>query len=233
MVKYLIIRCNDKTMPGRALLLNNPIQLIVILFALSLLPLLVVMGTSFLKISIVLSMLRNALGIQQIPPNMAVYGFALILTVFTMAPVGMAMRDYLMAHPIDWTAANISAQITDELLKPYVDFLQHNASADQIHFFQDISQHIWPLQYQTQISNDSLVIMLPAFTMTQLIEAFKIGFLIFLPFLAIDIIVSNILLAMGMMMVSPMTIAMPFKLLIFILMGGWEKLVSQLVVSFA
>lgn len=214
-------------------MLNNPIQLIVILFALSLLPLLVVMGTSFLKISIVLSMLRNALGIQQIPPNMAVYGFALILTVFTMAPVGMAMRDYLMAHPIDWTAANISAQITDELLKPYVDFLQHNASADQIHFFQDISQHIWPLQYQTQISNDSLVIMLPAFTMTQLIEAFKIGFLIFLPFLAIDIIVSNILLAMGMMMVSPMTIAMPFKLLIFILMGGWEKLVSQLVVSFA
>jgi type III secretion protein R len=92
---------------------------------------------------------------------------------------------------------------------------------------------VWPEKYQQALTKDSLLVMVPAFTLSQLIEAFKIGLLIYLPFVAIDLIVSNILLAMGMMMVSPMTIALPFKLLIFILMGGWEKLISQLVMSFS
>ena len=102
-----------------------------------------------------------------------------------------------------------------------------------MNFFAKIGHQIWPEEYHEDLSKDSLVVLIPAFTMSQLIEAFKIGLLIFLPFVAIDIIVSNILLAMGMMMVSPMTIALPFKILIFIMMGGWEKLVTQLMLSFA
>ncbi|HGJ5876285.1 MAG TPA: type III secretion system export apparatus subunit SctR [Arsenophonus sp.] len=214
-------------------LFNNPMQLIVVLFCLSIMPLFAVMGTSFLKISIVLSMLRNALGIQQIPPNMAIYGLALILTLFIMAPVGFAIRDNIKAQPIDWNSVNSVEQINSSVVVPYQDFLKKNTSEEQIKFFSQIGYKIWPKQYQTSLSPNSLLVMVPAFTMSQLIEAFKIGFLIYLPFVAIDLIVSNVLLAMGMMMVSPMTIALPFKLLIFILMGGWDKLIGQLMVSFS
>ncbi|HGJ5856359.1 type III secretion system export apparatus subunit SctR [Arsenophonus nasoniae] len=214
-------------------LFNNPMQLIVVLFCLSIMPLFAVMGTSFLKISIVLSMLRNALGIQQIPPNMAIYGLALILTLFTMAPVGFAIRDNIKAQPIDWNSVNSMEQIDSSVITPYRDFLKKNTSEEQIKFFTQIGYKIWPKQYQTSLSPNSLLVMVPAFTMSQLIAAFKIGFLIYLPFVAIDLIVSNVLLAMGMMMVSPMTIALPFKLLIFILMGGWDKLIGQLMVSFS
>lgn len=214
-------------------LFNNPIQLIVVLFCLSIMPLFAVMGTSFLKISIVLSMLRNALGIQQIPPNMAIYGLALILTLFTMAPVGFAIRDNIKVQPIDWNSVNSMEQIDSSVIAPYKDFLKKNTSEEQIKFFTQIGYKIWPKQYQTSLSPNSLLVMVPAFTMSQLIAAFKIGFLIYLPFVAIDLIVSNVLLAMGMMMVSPMTIALPFKLLIFILMGGWDKLIGQLMVSFS
>ncbi|MDN3609993.1 type III secretion system export apparatus subunit SctR [Vibrio ostreicida] len=214
-------------------LMDNPIQLIVVLFCMSLLPLFAVMGTSFLKLSIVLSMVRNALGIQQIPPNMAIYGLALILTMFTMAPVGLAIRDNLAAHPIDWASPDLFTQISSQVLAPYQHFLSQNTSDSQIQFFSEIGHKVWPEQYQKELSGDSMLVMLPAFTMSQLIEAFKIGFILYLPFIAIDLIVSNILLAMGMMMVSPMTIALPFKLLVFILMGGWEKLIGQLVVSFS
>ncbi|MFW7522849.1 type III secretion system export apparatus subunit SctR [Vibrio ostreicida] len=214
-------------------LMDNPIQLIVVLFCMSLLPLFAVMGTSFLKLSIVLSMVRNALGIQQIPPNMAIYGLALILTMFTMAPVGLAIRDNIAAHPIDWASPDLFTQISSQVLAPYQHFLSQNTSDSQIQFFSEIGHKVWPEQYQKELSGDSMLVMLPAFTMSQLIEAFKIGFILYLPFIAIDLIVSNILLAMGMMMVSPMTIALPFKLLVFILMGGWEKLIGQLVVSFS
>ena len=214
-------------------LFNNPMQLIVVLFCLSIMPLFAVMGTSFLKISIVLSMLRNALGIQQIPPNMAIYGLALILTLFTMAPVGFVIRDNIKAQPIDWNSVNSMEQIDSSVITPYRDFLKKNTSQEQIKFFTQIGYKIWPKQYQTSLSPNSLLVMVPAFTMSQLIAAFKIGFLIYLPFVAIDLIVSNVLLAMGMMMVSPMTIALPFKLLIFILMGGWDKLIGQLMVSFS
>ncbi|QDO84227.1 EscR/YscR/HrcR family type III secretion system export apparatus protein [Shewanella psychropiezotolerans] len=214
-------------------LLDNPIQLIIMLFCLSLLPLFAVMGSSFLKLSIVFSMLRNALGIQQIPPNMAIYGLALILTLFTMAPVGMQINDNLKATPIVFDSPNVLEQINTQAIAPYRDFLQRNTSKTQLEFFANIGHKTWPDKYQDELSKDSLFVMVPAFTMSQLIEAFKIGLLIYLPFVAIDLIVSNILLAMGMMMVSPMTIALPFKLLIFILMGGWEKLIGQLMVSFS
>ena len=190
-------------------------------------------GNLFLKLSIVLSMLRNALGIQQIPPNMAIYGLALILTMFTMAPVGMAIRDNLAAHPVEWASPDVFHQISEQVIAPYYKFLSHNTSDKQIQFFSQIGHKIWPEQYQHELSKESLLVMVPAFTMSQLIEAFKIGFLLYLPFVAIDLVVSNILLAMGMMMVSPMTIALPFKLLIFILMGGWDKLIGQLMGSFS
>lgn len=213
-------------------MIDHPLQLILLLFVLSLLPLFVVMGTSFLKISIVLSTLRNALGIQQIPPNMAIYGLALVLTLFIMAPVGIAVSDNLKQHPIKVEAPDLFDQVESKVLTPYREFIKTKASPQQVRFFVDIGDRMWPEPYRKRIPDDSLVVLIPAFTLSELIEAFKIGLLLYLPFVAIDLIVSNVLLAMGMMMVSPVTISLPIKLLVFVLIGGWEKLLGQLVQSY-
>ncbi|MGB0893132.1 MAG: type III secretion system export apparatus subunit SctR [Parashewanella sp.] len=214
-------------------LLEHPVHLIIVLFALSILPLFVVMGTSFLKISIVLSMLRTALGVQQIPPNMAIYGLSMVLTMFIMAPVGKDIYDNIQKDPISLDSKDILTKIDKQAAAPYRLFLKKHSHRKQINYFSKIGHKIWPKEYHENLDPDSLIVLIPAFTMSQLIEAFKIGLLIYLPFVAIDIIVSNILLAMGMMMVSPMTIALPFKILIFIMMGGWEKLIGQLMLSFS
>lgn len=213
-------------------LLNSSSQLIVLLFILSLIPLLMVMGTSFLKLSIVFSLLRNALGVQQVPPNIAIYGLALVLTIFIMAPVGLDVNARLQEEPLPDDIGALLHHIDESALGPYRDFLQRNTDAEQTHFFNDIVQTKWPERYRDTIKPNSLLILMPAFTLSQLAEAFKIGLLLYLPFVAIDLIVSNILLAMGMMMVSPITISLPFKLLIFILVDGWGLLLGQLVGSY-
>lgn len=214
-------------------LLDQPLQLIALLFALSILPLFVVLGTSFLKLAVVFSLLRNALGIQQIPPNIALYGLALILTLFIMAPVGLAIQDNLAANPVNIESPAFFQQVESGILAPYREFLERNTAPEQVRFFADIGHTTWPEKYQRRIPDNSLLVLMPAFTVSQLIEAFKIGLVLHLPFVAIDLIVSNVLLAMGMMMVSPITISMPLKLLLFVLLNGWEKLLGQLVLSFA
>ncbi|MEO2215990.1 type III secretion system export apparatus subunit SctR [Chromobacterium vaccinii] len=212
-------------------LTDQPVQLIALLATLSLLPLLVVMGTSFLKLAVVFSLLRNALGIQQIPPNIALYGLALILSLFIMTPVGMAVQDKLAVSPAQ-PQASLLARLSDDTLDPYRQFLKKHAAPAQLRFFRDTARKNWPEAVRERVSDDSLLLLMPAFAVSQLIEAFKIGLLLFLPFIAIDLIVSNVLLAMGMMMVSPMTISMPFKLLVFVLVGGWDRLLGQLLLSY-
>lgn len=214
-------------------LLDQPLQLILILFMLSIFPLALVLGSSFLKIAIVFSLLRNALGIQQTPPNIAIYGLALVLTLFAMAPIILAIQSNLINEPIEIESPLFIQKVERNILLPYREFLKKNTDPEQQFFFANIGHQIWPEKYHDKIPDESLLILLPAFTVSQLIEAFKIGLLLFLPFIAIDLIVSNVLLAMGMMMVSPMTISMPLKLLIFVLMGGWEKLLRQLILSFS
>lgn len=214
-------------------LLDHPVQLIVFLVLLSILPLLVVLGTSFLKLSIVLALLRNALGIQQTPPNVALHAIALVLTAYIMAPVGFQVSDALAKHPVDLASPAAVAHIDDSILSPYRTFLKHNTPPRQIQYFMDIGRRTWPEHYKGRLDANSLLVLMPAFAVGQLIEAFKMGLLLFLPFLAIDMIVSILLLALGMMMVSPLTIALPFKLLLFVVMGGWEKLLSQLMLSYS
>ncbi|KIA79941.1 MULTISPECIES: type III secretion system export apparatus subunit SctR [Chromobacterium] len=212
-------------------LTEQPVALITLLAALSLLPLLVVMGTSFLKLSVVFALLRNALGVQQIPPNIALYGLALILSLFIMTPVGMAVQDRLAASPAE-PQASLLSRLSDNTLDPYRQFLKKHTAPAQLRFFRDAARKNWPDDIRARVSDDSLLLLMPAFAVSQLIEAFKIGLLLFLPFIAIDLIVSNVLLAMGMMMVSPMTISMPFKLLVFVLVGGWDRLLGQLLLSY-
>ncbi len=213
-------------------LLNNPYQLILVLLLLGLASVLVVIGTAFLKIAIVLGILRNALGIQQIPPNIAIYSLAFMLTLFIMAPVLVTIENNYHQKPINWDAKTLPTEIERIALKPYKNFITTNTDINEQKFFEKLGQRIWPEETQKQIYQDSLIILIPAFALSQIIEAFKIGFLLYLPFVAIDLIISNILLAMGMMMVSPTMISLPFKLMIFILINGWEKLLNQMVLSY-
>ncbi|EAN1668115.1 EscR/YscR/HrcR family type III secretion system export apparatus protein [Salmonella enterica] len=212
--------------------IHQPYALIILLVCLSILPFIVVSCTSFLKIAVVFSLLRNALGIQQIPPNMAIYGLALILTFFIMAPVGMSINDNIQKEPFSISDSSLYENIDRTVIKPYLSFLKKNTKAKQIRYFSQIGNKIWPKKYQQRLNENSLFVMLPAFGITQLDEAFKIGLLLYLPFVAIDLIVSNILLALGMMMVSPTTISLPFKIMLFIIAGGWQYLIEKLVLSF-
>lgn len=208
------------------------VSLIVALGALALVPFVAVMATSFIKIVIVFSLLRNALGVQQTPPNMALYGVAMILTLYVMAPVGFEVKEYLDNNPEIVESPERFGELIDGGLKPYLQFLHKNTTDTERNFFIEKAQDLWPEKYAKTLSENSLLVLMPAFTVTQITEAFKIGFLIYLPFLVIDLIVSNILLAMGMMMVSPMTISLPFKLLVFVLLDGWTRLTHGLIASY-
>ncbi|EBP3803463.1 SPI-2 type III secretion system export apparatus protein SsaR [Salmonella enterica subsp. enterica] len=211
---------------------DSPLQLIGILFLLSILPLAIVMGTSFLKLAVVFSILRNALGIQQVPPNIALYGLALVLSLFIMGPTLLSVKERW--HPVQVAGAPFwMSEWDSKALAPYRQFLQKNSEEKEANYFRNLIKRTWPEDIQRKINPDSLLILIPAFTVSQLTQAFRIGLLIYLPFLAIDLLISNILLAMGMMMVSPMTISLPFKLLIFLLAGGWDLTLAQLVQSFS
>ena len=212
--------------------LPEPFSIIVAIALLGLLPFVVIMTTSFVKLIVVLSLIRNALGVQQIPPNIVLHGLALILTIYIMAPVGTAVLDRAEQMTLEGaTAGEIVAQMGD-VLEPFREFLDKHAADEAKVFFTTTAQRLWPPEMRDTATPDNLFILIPAFTLTELKTAFEIGFLIYLPFVAIDLIISNILLAMGMMMVSPMTISLPFKLLLFVLLDGWTQLIQGLVLSY-
>ena len=213
---------------------------ITVLAGLSLLPFAVMLLTSFMKIVVVLSLLRNALGVQQTPPNQVLNGIALLVTIYVMFPTGLAM--YKAAEPIITTQAPtevLSAQsalfminVVDKAKEPLREFLQRNCSAKHVSSFYTLAYRIFPDPYKAQLKQSDFLILIPSFITSQLKAAFEIGVLIYLPFFVIDLVVSNILLAMGMMMLSPLTIALPIKLLLLVMVDGWTVLIQGLAMSF-
>ncbi|MEJ2681932.1 MAG: type III secretion system export apparatus subunit SctR [Gammaproteobacteria bacterium] len=212
--------------------ISRPSALLVILGVMSLVPFVAIMTTSFVKLAVVFSILRNALGLQSIPPNMAVYGLAIILTVYIMAPVGFEVQRILAPYDINLDDPEKIQIVFREGSKPIHAFLKKHTDRSELRFFLDSARKLWPEEEARGISIDSFFILVPAFTVSELTSAFEIGFLLYLPFIAIDLVISNILLAMGMMMVSPMTISLPFKLLLFVLIDGWAKLIHALVLTY-
>ncbi|MBC6414232.1 MAG: type III secretion system export apparatus subunit SctR [Chromatiales bacterium] len=210
----------------------DPTTLILVLGGLAIVPFLVVMATSFAKLVIVFSLIRNALGIQQIPPNMALNGLALILTIYIMMPVLTASYDIIAQQGVDLDDPQGIMQSIQAGSQPYRAFLFKNSSDRDREFFMTAAYDLWGEEHTKNMKEDDLLILLPAFTVSELTTAFEIGFLIYLPFIVIDLIISNILLAMGMMMVSPMTISLPFKLLLFVFLDGWTYLIQGLVLSY-
>ena len=212
--------------PGSALL---------IVVALALAPFFAVMVTSFTKIVVTLSLLRNALGLQQVPPNLVLNGLALILTLYVMYPVGQQMEDAIAARAVEGSvlqSTTSNGNAIDAGKEPLRDFLIKHSDANERAFFLKTAQRVGNPERAREMTERDLIIVIPAFVVKELTLAFQIGFLIFLPFLVIDLVISNILLAMGMMMLSPTTISLPFKLLLFVLVDGWVKISHGLVLSY-
>lgn len=211
----------------------DPLSVVLGLLLLSFAPFLLMIATSYLKIVVVLSLVRNALGVQQIPPAMVLNGLAVIFSVFIMMPVALDTMSLMEKETLgkNMTMSQISG-VMARVSPPLQTFLQQNSRETSVNFFFQTAKRIWPENRGATLKATDLIILLPAFAVSELTRAFEIGFMLYLPFITIDIVISNILLAMGMMMVSPMTISLPFKLLLFVLLDGWDRIVEGLVRSY-
>ena len=210
----------------------DPLTFSLVLASLALIPLLLMITTSFLKIAIVLNLVRNAMGVQQLPPNMVLYAICLALTLFVMAPVFHEIHSNLIAIDFGSLDRNDMLATVEHIGSPLKSFMTKHVSPDVLIVFQDAAKSLWGKEIATNFGSENLLILIPAFVVSELQAGFEIGFLIFLPFLIIDLIISNLLLALGMQMVSPMTISLPLKILLFVMVGGWEKLLHALVISY-
>ena len=217
--------------------------LIVFFVGMTLLPFVAMIATSYLKIVVVMSLIRNALGVQSIPPNMVINALALILTFYIMAPLVGEGWDTLRQGMKDNNPTVVyTTDLAVRAAEPFRNFLERNSDERQHAFFVRTAERLWAkecvdeqgrvVRIPAKVDERSFYVLLPSFCVSELTRAFQIGFLVYLPFIAIDIIVSNILLAMGMMMVSPVTISLPFKLLLFVLVNGWARLIQGLVQSY-
>ena len=219
---------------------TDPFSLIALFVGLSLVAFVAMIATSYLKIVVVISLVRNALGIQSIPPNMVINALAMILTFYIMAPV-MSEGWGVLKEELDAHKSQPAAQVmyeTDAAAKaaePFRTWLSVRTNARSRQFFVSTAEELWAKKGENgeeepaKVDPESFYILIPSFCVSELSKAFQIGFLVYLPFIAIDIIISNILLAMGMMMVSPVTISLPFKLLLFVMVNGWTLLIQGLV----
>lgn len=210
----------------------NPAALALFIAALTLLPLLMIISTSFLKISVVLLIVRNALGIQQVPGNMVIYSISLAATLFIMGPVFNEMTQRV--RQISPDKIDVAAIYTHypTVIAPLQKFLQRNIDAQTHIRLTEAAKKLWKDQANNPITRDNPVLILSAFVLSELQSGFKIGFLIYIPFLVIDLVVSTVLMALGMQMVAPMFIAIPLKLLLFVLIEGWSRLLEGLFYSY-
>ena len=209
----------------------DPLLLALFLGALSLMPMLLIVCTAFLKIVIVLMITRNAIGVQQVPPSMAINGIALAATMFIMAPVGYEIAEAVKVTPVDLSSVHAFEQTSVNAIQPLRAFMMRNTDADILTHLVENTARMWPAEMAQAARRDDLILLVPAYVLSQLQAGFEIGFLIYIPFIVIDLIVSNLLLALGMQMVSPMTISLPLKLLLFVLVSGWSRLLDSLFLS--
>ena len=258
-------------MPDTGSFIYDPAGIMILLVTLALVPFVAMMVTSFIKLVVVMNLLRQAMGLQQVPPNMVINGLAIVLTIYIMAPtlqesiqrvteantaledrkvhpdtfkLPPSMQPFAKQQGPDWLAnlfptAQTVRNKADELgaifgyvKQPLTDFLLRHSSPRHRAFFKSVAKKLWPKAYLEDLDDSSLLLVVPSFVLSELTAAFEIGFLIYLPFITIDLVVSNVLLAMGMMMVSPMTISLPFKLMLFVLVNGWDKIVEALALTY-
>jgi type III secretion protein R len=248
--------------------ISQPLVLMLVLIALVLLPIVAMMTTSFVKLVVVLSMLRNALGTQQVPPTPIITGLSLILTIYIMTPVGIQMfeaAETSIKHEsgaplMSQASVNLLLEAVDQAKEPMRNFLKRHTHAAEQKLFYDLARTMMANKRNAQgrdeivdpskvpkssakdkdsdakqsvdVTPNDFMILVPAFVISELTEAFQIAFIIFLPFLIIDIVVTNILLALGMFMVPPVTMSLPIKLLLFVMVDGWLILTRALLMGY-
>jgi len=205
---------------------ERALQLVALITVLSLAPSILVMVTSFTRIVVVLSLLRTALGTAMAPPNSVIISLALFLTLFIMGPAFQRAYEQGLQP---FVAGEITAQQSfDRSTEPFREFMLKNVREKDLALFVELSRQPLPENRQ----DVSLRVLTPAFIISELKRAFEIGFLLFLPFLIIDLVVASVLMSMGMMMLPPIVVSLPFKLIFFVLVDGWNLVAGSLVQSF-
>ncbi|MCH8473746.1 MAG: flagellar type III secretion system pore protein FliP [Opitutales bacterium] len=205
--------------------ISTAIQLLILITLLSLAPAIVLLMTCFLRIVIVLGFLRNAMGVQSIPPNQVIVGIAIFLTFFIMMPVGEEIYNeaFLPMQEEEIT----SREALERASVPLKEFMLRQTRPADVDFFLDIAR-----MPETEVEDLPMRVVVPSFVLSELRTAFIMGFMIFLPFLAIDFIVATVLMSMGMMMMPPVIVSLPFKILLFVLVDGWFLITRSIVMSF-
>ncbi len=206
--------------------LVSVLRIIILLTVLTLAPAILIMMTSFTRIVVVLSFVRQSLGTQQMPPNQLIVGLALFLSFFVMAPTWNAVTSQavqpFLDEKIDQTEALLRAE------KPIRDFMVGQTREKDVELFVSLAK----MEKPQNIGEVPTYVLIPAFVVSELKTAFQIGFMLYLPFLVLDMVVASVLMAMGMMMLPPMMISLPLKILLFVLVDGWDLIVGSLVKSF-
>jgi len=210
----------------------NLLEIILVVSTIGLIPLAVVTLTGFLKISVVLFLIRNALGVQQTPPNLVLYGIALILAVYVTSPLMGEMYQEIQGRSITLERPEELRDLGEALRTPLQAHLSRFANPDERSFFMHATESVWSEQARANLRDDDLTVLIPAFVSSELTRAIEIGFLLYIPFLVIDLLVANVLMAMGMMMVSPTLISIPLKIFLFVAVSGWSRLMHGLILSY-
>ncbi len=214
--------------------LGKPITLVVALALVSLAPFVFMGATAFIKISTVLQIVRSAIGAQGVPSNTVMMALATSLTLVAMAPVGQQILDRAapLTHAKGLDSSTTLERAVDAVREPMRAFLSSNASEKERARFLSVARSARSEADRDKVGASDFTVLVPAFVVTELTEAFAVGFLLFLPFLVIDLVVSNVLLALGMQMLSPTQVSLPFKLLLFAAIDGWGLLAQALVAGY-
>lgn len=226
---------------GKESISNRPLVLLASLAVLALVPFVLIMVTSFVKIAVVLSIVRQAIGTQQIPPTQVITGLAIIMTVYIMMPVGLEVYHRTQETLLDMNISEFRIDRADpeQLMRlgavvqvPMREFLMRHAHLKDRDMFYKLAWRMRQPRDRADLTDQDFAVVVPSFVISELKEAFQIGFILFVPFLVVDMIVANILMALGMQMLSPTTISLPFKVLLFVLVDGWYLISRGLVVSY-
>lgn len=212
--------------------INDLTALLVAVIAIGLIPFVAMVVTSYAKIVVVLGLLRNALGVQQVPPNMVLNGIAILVSMYVMAPIGMNAAGTMSHEQLANSPAQVMIQAAGASQEPFRQFLKKHSRERERLFFLRSAHVIWPENLASKLREDDLIVLAPAFTLSELADAFKIGFLLYIAFIVVDLVIANVLLAMGLNQIQPTNVAIPFKLLLFVGMDGWSTLIHGLILTY-
>ena len=206
--------------------------LLIAVIAITLLPFVAMVVTSYAKIVVVLGLLRNGLGVQQVPPKTVLNGIAILVSIYIMAPIAMQAFDTVQQERMRQDTSQVMIDTFGAAREPFRQFLMKHTNEREKRFFLHSASVVWPKPLAEKLQENDLIVLAPAFTLTELTDAFRIGFLLYIAFVVVDLVIANVLMAMGLTQVQPTNVAIPFKLLLFVVMDGWSTLIHGLVLTY-